>query len=33
MTSKGLSEKEARKLIIQGFLKLPIGYEDLTWQE
>ena len=33
MTSKGLSVKEARKLIIQGFLKLPRGYEDLTWQE
>ncbi len=32
LTSRGVSESEARKLLIQGFLKLPEGYEDLKWQ-
>ena len=32
MASRGVPEAEARKLIIQGFLKLPKGYEDLKWQ-
>jgi Fe-S cluster assembly protein SufD len=34
MTARGVSEGYARKLIIQGFLKLPIGYEHLLekWQ-
>lgn len=31
LTSRGISESEARKLIIQGFLNLPEGYEG-TWQ-
>ena len=34
LTSRGVSESEARKLIIEGFLKLPKGYENLIskWQ-
>jgi len=32
LTSRGVSESEARKLMIQGFLKLPKGYEDLKWE-
>jgi len=34
LTSRGVSESEAKKLIIQGFLKLPKGYEGLLekWQ-
>jgi len=31
LKSRGIPESEARKLIIQGFLKLPKGYEHL-WQ-
>ena len=29
LTSRGVSEPEARKLIIEGFLKLPKGHEHL----
>jgi Fe-S cluster assembly scaffold protein SufB len=29
LTSRGVSEEEARRLIIEGFLKLPGGYEHL----
>lgn len=32
MTSRGLSEEEARRLIVQGFLKLPKGFEHLEAQ-
>ncbi len=34
MTSRGVSEPEARKLIVQGFLKLPKGFEHYLekWQ-
>ncbi len=34
LTSRGVPESEAKKLIIEGFLKLPKGYEHLVtkWQ-
>ncbi len=32
MMSKGIAKKEARKMIIEGFLKLPKGYEHVVDQ-
>ena len=32
LKSRGIPESEARKLIIESFLKIPEGYEHVKWQ-